>query len=358
MRVLRTLTGKVAHLPARNAEARSFDAFPACTPVGTAVSNGVTRFYFHTADAATCKRCLAILDKAETEARAMHAQHMMTPEGQAQEDALAARRMEKCAQCGERRSKPRHHFEGGHAFVDRAAELVELLDLPARETGTHGDADEPTAEQGDCSGMYVELATGKQYVQVGDRLRHPGIGRVGTVVAVGPNALDINVGQGGTTYPWSGASWFWMPVPHTQKCRDNAEAATCDGSCAAPPAAEGATPEPHEFATLAGHVAHQAELFANGLVCEAERETFRLGMVANVTTLAVWLGMSTPAEMRSFPSVYGGADRVAEVRRAREARDGQDLLCRSSSRRWTTYGARCSTPLNGDGTCPEQRDHV
>lgn len=245
MRVLRTYTGKVTHLPARNAY-EAHEPFPACTPVGTAVSNGITRFYFHTAGAVTCKRCLRILEKLVTEAYAMHAAHMMTPEGQAQEDELAARRAEKCGQCGSERSNPRHHSAEGHAFVDRAAEPVELLDLPARDTGTHGD-----------DGLYVELSSGlTEYVEPGHRLQHKDTAHMGTVRTVGPNALDLTLDSGQAV---SGASWYWgrplaaeLPevdpidrqavlsprvdsLPdsgvHTQKCRDNSEAATCDGSC-------------------------------------------------------------------------------------------------------------------------------
>lgn len=182
MRVLRTLTGNAAHLPARNADKGSREPFPACTPVGTAVSNGVTRFYFHAAKAVTCKRCLAILDKAETEAQAMHAQYMMTPEGQAQEDALAARRAEKCGRCGSERSNPRHHSAEGHAFT---------AELPAAE----------------WSGMQVELATGKRYVEAGERVQHKDSGERGTVTAVGPNALDLEMEDG---TPRSAASWFWQ----------------------------------------------------------------------------------------------------------------------------------------------------
>ena len=180
MRVLRTLTGSAAHLPARNAyEAR--EPFPACTPVGTAVSNGVTRFYFHTADAVTCKRCLRILEKLVTEARAMHAQHMMTPEGQAQEDELAARRAERCDQCGSERSNPRHHSAEGHAFVE--------------------------AEEGGLSGMYVELSSGlTEHVEPGDRLQHKDTRTLATVTAVGPNALDLLTDDGTRR---SGASWYW-----------------------------------------------------------------------------------------------------------------------------------------------------
>lgn len=230
MRVLRTYTGKVTHLPARNAY-EAHEPFPACTPVGTAISNGITRFYFHTAGAVTCKRCLRILEKLVTEAYAMHAAHMMTPEGQAQEDALAARRAERCDQCGSERSNPRHHSAEGHAFVE--------------------------AEEGGLSGMYVELSSGlTEHVEPGDRLQHKDSGTLATVAAVGPNSLDLRTDAGNRR---SGASWYWGrpaaleagPIDrpavlstrvdslldsgvHTQKCRDNAEAARCDGSCTRP----------------------------------------------------------------------------------------------------------------------------
>jgi hypothetical protein len=218
MRVLRTLTGKAAHLPARNAY-DSREPFPVCTPVGTAVvtgSGGITRFYPYTGDV-TCKRCLAALERAhaeaiaedalrtatasareelakveaevradlETEARAMHAQHMMTPEGQAQEDELAARRAEKCGQCGSERSNPRHHSAEGHAFVEPV----------------------PAAQEAEPLGMYVELASGlPEYVERGDRLQHKDSGERGMVTAVGPNALDLRMDDG---TPRSVASWFW-----------------------------------------------------------------------------------------------------------------------------------------------------
>lgn len=343
MRVLRTLTGSAAHLPARNAY-DSPEPFPMCTPVGTAVaagSGGITRFFPHTAEAATCKRCLAALGRAhaeaitedalrtataasrvdlaeveaelETEARAMHAQHMMTFEGQAQEDALAARHAEPCGQCGSERSNPRHHSAEGHADVDRAAELVELLNLPARDTGTHGEDE--------TSGMHVELASGlTEFVEPGDRLQHGDSGERGTVTAVGPNALDLRMDDGTCR---SGASWYWgrpslaelvadlpevapalvidpskydsdaqlaeataqvralreagpidrqavLPTrveslldsgTHTQKCRDNGEAARCDGSCSRSATARGEFNCPAgtacSGAPFPGHVAHE-----------------------------------------------------------------------------------------------------
>lgn len=34
------------------------------------------------------------------------------------------------------------------------------------------------------------------------------------------------------------------------------------------------------------------------------------------------------------------------------------LLCRARSRRWTTYGTTCHSPLNADGTCPDAREHI
>lgn len=124
--------------------------------------------------------------EAETEARAMHAQYMMTPEGQAQEDALAARRAEKCGQCGSERSNPRHHSAEGHAFVEPTV---------------------PAAEEDEPLGMYVELSSGlTEYVERGDRLQHKDSGERGMVTAVGPNALDLRMDDG---TPRSVASWFW-----------------------------------------------------------------------------------------------------------------------------------------------------
>ena len=123
--------------------------------------------------------------EAETEARAMHAQHMMTPEGQAQEDTLAARRAEPCGQCGSERSNPRHHSAEGHAFVE-AAEI---------------------AEEDERSGMHVELSSGlTEFVEPGHRLQHKDSGTLATVTAVGPNALDLRTDDG--THR-SGASWYW-----------------------------------------------------------------------------------------------------------------------------------------------------
>lgn len=226
MRVLRTLTGSAAHLPARNAHDTP-EPFPMCTPAGTAVvtgSGGVTRFFPHTAKVATCKRCLAALGRAHaeaitedalrtssaaarasladveaqlvddmlTEARAMHAQHMMTYEGQAQEDALAARRAEPCGQCGSERSNPRHHSAEGHTFVDHAEMDAEL---------------DAAAEEDERSGMYVELSSGlTEFVEPGHRLQHKSGGTLATVTAVGPNALDLLTDDGTRR---SGASWYW-----------------------------------------------------------------------------------------------------------------------------------------------------
>lgn len=192
MRVLQSLTGSVTHLDGREHVAKYVDApakvIPAEGPVcnGVGASRGNVQWYERTAKAVTCKRCLKILAAAETEARAMHAQHMMTPEGQAQEDALAARRAEKCGQCGSERSNPRHHSAEGHAFVE-ATMLA--------------------AEEDDRSGLYVELSSGlTEHVEPGDRLQHKDSGERGTVTAVGPNALDLRMDDGS---PRSAASWFW-----------------------------------------------------------------------------------------------------------------------------------------------------
>lgn len=188
MRVLQSLTGNVTHLDGREYVANYEDApakvIPAEGPVcnGVGASRGNVRWYQREAKAVTCKRCLKILAAAETEARAMHAAYMMTPEGQAQEDALAARRAEKCGQCGSERSNPRHHSAEGHAFT---------AELPAAE----------------WSGMQVELATGKRYVEAGERVQHKDSGERGTVTAVGPNALDLEMADG---TPRSVASWFWQ----------------------------------------------------------------------------------------------------------------------------------------------------
>lgn len=187
MRVLQSLTGSVTHMDGRerpwtdrdgNARVTLAEG-PLCNGVGA--SRGNVRWYQREAKAVTCKRCLRILETLVTEAYALHAAYMMTPEGQAQEDELAARRAEKCGQCGSERSNPRHHSAEGHAFVE--------------------------AEEGGLSGMYVELSSGlTEHVEPGYRLQHKDSGERGTVTAVGPNALDLRMDDGTSR---SGASWYW-----------------------------------------------------------------------------------------------------------------------------------------------------
>lgn len=447
MRVLMTLTGKAAHLPARDAYT-SPEPFPACTPVGTAVvsgSGGITRFFFRADAGITCKRCLAKLERAHADAITEDALRTATANARAVlaqvEEELVEDLAQPCGQCGSPRSSHRHNSAEGHAFVS------------AEQAAPSGD------EVDDRSGMYVELANGiTEFVEAGHRLQRSTTKARGTVTAVGPNAVDLDMDEGGRS---SGASWRWerlpvgdlvaelseaepaRPVPsividpskydsreqlaeaaervralrdagvHTQKCRDNGVTATCGGACTRPVTdaqrlawleqegplsrqlrelAETPPPRlrealaqaeregdrfdatPQQVADLTWFIAHQAKRFADGLVPESSRERFRLGMASDTATLARWLGMSEPVELASYPNPYSGPDRVAEVRRSRAAGAGgpvrtvdevwdarvgvQAPLCRSASRRWTTYGATCNVPLNNDGTCPEARDHV
>lgn len=322
---------------------------------------------------------------AELEAHAMHAQYMATPEGQAQEEELTGRRAEKCARCGQRRSKPRHHSAEGHPFVPAEAAPQSAL-----------------ADLGEDGGMVVDLhGQPLVYVKPGDRLRHFDTGSTGTVTAVGPNAVDLTMDDGTRR---SGASWHWGHPPLSEpaaelpevapalvidpdKYDSNAQLAEATAQARALREAERARltdaarvlsrmAEPGQVAELARSIAERAEAFAAGTVPTWGHEAFRLRMEKDAATLASWLGMSTPVKLDSYASPYGGTGLVDDARkahggslevssarivegvRAARTRVVSMPMCRVPSSRWVTYGAPCNIPLNTDGTCPEHRFHV
>lgn len=379
MRVLRTYTGKVTHLPARNAY-EAHEPFPACTPVGTAISNGITRFYFHTAGAVTCKRCLRILEKLVTEAYAMHAAHMMTAEGQAQEDALAARRAEEAGPIDRQvvlATRVDSLLDSGVTDTQRAAELEQegplsrqLRELMAAEGARPtcrctAPGQECTAE--DCLNTAYPAPEPKLYTPTGEAM---------TVLGSAVHGHGLRTGVWGVREGHPLALAFFVDEDHLRlqfsAYRPGERARRADATRLATPLAT-----PSQVAELAAAIAEQAELFAAGGVPARAAEAFCSRMVNNVQTLARWLGMSEPVKLASYAGPYdvsldlvdgarqahrsslevSSARIVAGVRAAR-TRTASMPLCRRPSSRWTTYGATCNTPLAADGTCPEQRLHV
>lgn len=72
------------------------------------------------------------------------------------------------------------------------------------------DSPNRIADDGDGDGMTVDTAIGTRYVKSGDRVRHVNYpGKLATVEAVGPDALDLTLESG---EPWSGTSRVWEPV--------------------------------------------------------------------------------------------------------------------------------------------------
>lgn len=347
MRVLRTLTGSAAHLPARNAyDAR--EPFPVCTPVGTAVSNGITRFYFHTADAVTCKRCLRALAKAHAEALAMH-------EAESAAAAERAKLAELCGRCGSPRSSLRHGSPEGHAFVDHAemdAELDAAAEVQAVPAATREDVVAATGDPVGWVSSMLDAASVAEPPEAASPLVYTLHGEPVRVLGTGERFGEVGVWalQEGKAERLAFFVGEDQLVSQFSAYRPGERARLADAARVATPLAT-----PVQVAALAAGIAEQAELYASGGVAASAAGAFRSRMVGNVQTLARWLGMSEPMELASYASPYGGDP----VRAAWAARAGVQMpLCRLPSSRWTTYGATCNTPLAADGTCPEQRLHV
>lgn len=354
MRVLTSATGNVTHLDGREHLAEYADSparvvpaeGPVCNSIGAARGN--VRWYVREAKEVTCKRCLAALERAHADAITEDALRTATANARAVLAEVEEELSQPCGQCGSPRSSHRHNSAEGHAFVEPTV---------------------PAAEEDEPLGMYVELSSGlTEYVERGYRLQHSRSGERGTVTAVGPNAVDLAMDEGGHR---SGASWHWdrvalpeagkttaSPVPEHKLYTPTGEAVVVLGSAVhgnglragvwvvresrplalaffvdeehlrlqfsayrpgerarLADAARVATPltTPSQVAALLASMSEEAERYASGGVTGTAAQEFGASMERWTAELARWLGMSEPVKLASYASPYGGPEQRLNV---------------------------------------------